>query len=76
MEKVRFRIDTKCDSLLNNISKAFNSVIIEARDKPIVTMLEETIIYMMEIWASNRMRFGNYIDDAIFPNITESYYIH
>lgn len=46
--------------------EAFNGVIIKARAKPIVTMLEEIWIYMMEMWACNRMRFGNYTDDAIF----------
>jgi hypothetical protein len=30
----------KCDLLVNNISKCFNSYILKARDKPILTMLE------------------------------------
>lgn len=49
--------------------EAFNNVIIEARAKPIVTLLEEIRTYLMERWESNRMRFGNYIDDDILPNI-------
>jgi hypothetical protein len=30
----------KCDLLVNNISKYFNSYILKARDKPILTMME------------------------------------
>ena len=30
----------KCDILLNNLCEAFNVAIVEARDKPIITMLE------------------------------------
>jgi hypothetical protein len=30
----------KCDLLVNNISECFNSYILKARDKPILTMLE------------------------------------
>lgn len=45
--------------MLNNMYEAFNSVIIEARAKPIVTMLEEIKTYKIERWAKNRMRFAN-----------------
>ncbi|KAL4388868.1 hypothetical protein GQ457_09G012750 [Hibiscus cannabinus] len=31
---------SKCDMLLNNLSECFNKIILEARDKPILTMLE------------------------------------
>jgi hypothetical protein len=30
----------KCDLLVNNISECFNSYILKARDKPILTMME------------------------------------
>ena len=48
--KSQFKTNSKCDSLLNNMSEAFNSVIIEARAKPIVTMLEYIRTYIMERW--------------------------
>lgn len=57
--KSQFKTTSKCDSMLNNMYEAFNSVIIEARAKPIVTMLEEIKTYKIERWAKNRMRFAN-----------------
>ena len=33
----------------NGISKSFNAVIVEARRKPIITMLEELRLYIMEM---------------------------
>lgn len=51
------------------MSEAFNTIIIEERDKLTMTMLKEIKTYMMERWASNRMRFRNYSDDVILPNI-------
>lgn len=38
--KHAFRSHSKCDMLLNNISESFNSYILEARSKPILTMFE------------------------------------
>ncbi|ONK68337.1 uncharacterized protein A4U43_C05F10370 [Asparagus officinalis] len=35
-----FPIDIKCDLLCNNISEAFNKYILEARDEPIISMME------------------------------------
>ncbi|XP_058726957.1 uncharacterized protein LOC131598362 [Vicia villosa] len=67
--KSDFKVTNKCDTLLNNMSEAFNSVILESRTKPLVTMLEEIRTYFMERWAKNRMRFENLPDDAVLPNI-------
>ncbi|KAK8918817.1 hypothetical protein KSP39_PZI021402 [Platanthera zijinensis] len=39
---------TKCDMLLNNLCECFNNVIMKARDKPIITMLEIIRIIMMK----------------------------
>ncbi|KAL4302105.1 hypothetical protein GQ457_10G017080 [Hibiscus cannabinus] len=38
--KSHFSTRSKCDMLLNILSECFNKVILEARDKPILTMLE------------------------------------
>jgi len=35
-----FNESPKCDLIVNNISECFNSYILKARDKPILTMLE------------------------------------
>jgi hypothetical protein len=50
--KSRFTEHSKCDTLVNNMSETFNSVILGPRGKPIVTMLEEIISYLMERWAT------------------------
>ncbi|KAL4334052.1 hypothetical protein GQ457_07G008780 [Hibiscus cannabinus] len=38
--KSHFSTRSKCDMLLNKLSECFNKIIVEARDKPILTMLE------------------------------------
>lgn len=47
--KSRFRTSTGCGSLVNNMPEEFNSVFVAARAKPIVTMLEEIRVYIMQI---------------------------
>ncbi|CAI9279568.1 unnamed protein product [Lactuca saligna] len=37
-----------CDAVKNGMSESFNVVIVDARKKPIITMLEELRMYMME----------------------------
>ncbi|KAI5338730.1 hypothetical protein L3X38_018002 [Prunus dulcis] len=44
----------KCDILLNNLYEAFNSAILDARDKPILTMLGPLRMYMMLRMAKQR----------------------
>ncbi|KAL4334057.1 hypothetical protein GQ457_07G008990 [Hibiscus cannabinus] len=38
--KSHFSCNSKCDMLLNNLCESFNKFILDARDKPIITMLE------------------------------------
>ncbi|KAL4377378.1 hypothetical protein GQ457_02G020060 [Hibiscus cannabinus] len=38
--KSHFSCNSKCDMLLNNLCESFNNFILDARDKPIITMLE------------------------------------
>lgn len=47
------------------MSKSFNSVILDSRVKPLVTMPEEIRTYIMEKWANNRMRFQNISDNEV-----------
>ncbi|XP_025678908.1 uncharacterized protein [Arachis hypogaea] len=61
----RFTFLSKCDSLVNNMSESFNSVLVEARENPIVSMLEDIRIYMMTRWAANRERVLNYPGNII-----------
>ncbi|XP_072062123.1 uncharacterized protein [Arachis hypogaea] len=64
----RFSFHSKCDSLVNNMSESFNAVIVEAREKPIVTMLEDIRVYIMTKWAANRARIQVY-QGNIMPTI-------
>uniref|UniRef100_A0A803QCI4 Uncharacterized protein n=1 Tax=Cannabis sativa TaxID=3483 RepID=A0A803QCI4_CANSA len=45
--KSHFRVGVKCDMLLNNLCESFNSAILPARDKPIVTLLEKIRFWLM-----------------------------
>ena len=42
-----FRILSKCDILLNNLCESFNSIILDAREQPIIGMLETIRFYLM-----------------------------
>ncbi|XP_017416406.1 uncharacterized protein LOC108327185 [Vigna angularis] len=64
----RFTSTTQCDTLVNNMSEAFNSVLVNTRTKPIITMLEEIRLYMMKRWATNRSRVTSF-KSSICPKI-------
>jgi hypothetical protein len=67
--RAMFKGDTQCDTLVNNISEAFNSVIVVPRSKPIVSMLEDIRVYVMERWQINREKIAKYADGEVLPNI-------
>ncbi|XP_022634759.1 uncharacterized protein LOC111241397 [Vigna radiata var. radiata] len=64
----RFTAQASCDSLDNNISECFNSVLIHARGKPIITLLEDIRLYLMKRWATNRMKVAS-MDFNVCPKI-------
>lgn len=66
--KYRFRTTPRCDTLMNNMLEAFNSVFITARAKPIVTIIEEIRVYLMLRWESNWQKIFKY-EGHILPNI-------
>ena len=45
--KSHFRVHVKCDMLINNLCESFNSAILPARDKAIVTLLEKVRFWIM-----------------------------
>ena len=49
-----FGIEVKCDMLLNNLCESFNAAIITARDKPILSMLEDIRVYLMRMLNARR----------------------
>ncbi|CAK8579156.1 unnamed protein product [Lathyrus sativus] len=66
--KSKFTTGPKCDTLVNNMLEAFNSVFGDERGKPVVTMLEEIRVYLMQRWESNRQKIAK-CADTIMPNI-------
>ncbi|XP_016200246.1 uncharacterized protein LOC107641265 [Arachis ipaensis] len=56
----KFGTWSNCDTLVNNMCEVFNSVIVDAREKPIVSMLEDIRVYIMRRWADNRDRIIEY----------------
>lgn len=58
--KHAFSFYPKCDVLMNNLSESFNSTILLARDKPIITMLEWIRSYLMGRFAALKEKLSKY----------------
>ncbi|CAI9303910.1 unnamed protein product [Lactuca saligna] len=59
-----FQIGRCCDAVENGFSESFNAVIVDARKKPIITMLEEIRLYMMDRIYNMKLKgqqWGNHI---------------
>ncbi|XP_070035544.1 uncharacterized protein [Nicotiana tomentosiformis] len=69
--KSHFPQTVKCDTLLNNICEYFNSMIIEARDKPIITLLEKLRYHLMTSIQANRDKCAKWNDNDICPRIKD-----
>ncbi|GJS59076.1 zinc finger, PMZ-type containing protein, partial [Tanacetum coccineum] len=66
--RVFFEIDRKCAAFENEISKSFNRAILGPRHKPIITMLEEIRLYIMQrLVAMNKLAFN--LEDRITPSV-------
>ena len=63
-----FRTTVKCDILLNNLCESFNSVILDAREKPILGMLENIRICLMERLRTKR-EWMRKMNEEICPKI-------
>uniref|UniRef100_A0A2N9H765 CCHC-type domain-containing protein n=1 Tax=Fagus sylvatica TaxID=28930 RepID=A0A2N9H765_FAGSY len=50
----KFTGNAKSDALLNNMCECFNSKIIEAREKPIISLVEDIRLYLMRRFQYNR----------------------
>ncbi|XP_058774237.1 uncharacterized protein LOC131648501 [Vicia villosa] len=61
-----YRLLHAIDELVPRVEQ---SVILESRAKPLITMMEEIWIYMMERWATNRLRFQKLAYVEVLPNI-------
>ncbi|KAK3183169.1 hypothetical protein Dsin_030455 [Dipteronia sinensis] len=49
-----FKYTALCDMLCNNMCEAFNSVILQARDKPVITLIEMIMVYLMKRLVTKR----------------------
>ncbi|KAL0398119.1 UNVERIFIED_CONTAM: hypothetical protein Sradi_2155200 [Sesamum radiatum] len=67
--KSHFTEHPKCDMLLNNVCESFNANILNARDKPILTMLEWIREYLMKRLQENRDRAAKKWKGTICPKI-------
>ncbi|XP_014494949.1 uncharacterized protein LOC106756857 [Vigna radiata var. radiata] len=63
--KHAFSAYSRCDVLINNLSESFNSTILLARDKPIITMMEWIGSYLMSRFASLREKVDSYHGDVM-----------
>ncbi|KAL0360085.1 UNVERIFIED_CONTAM: hypothetical protein Sradi_3693000 [Sesamum radiatum] len=67
--KSHFTEIPKCDMLLNNCCESFNANIMDARDKPILTMLEWIREYLMRRLQENRDKAARKWTDGLCPKI-------
>ncbi|XP_049361082.1 uncharacterized protein LOC125825838 [Solanum verrucosum] len=65
-----FKTNIRCDMLLNNLCESFNKYILDARDKPIITMLEMIKNKLMKRLHSKRIWIEKY-QDKICPKIVK-----
>ncbi|XP_052726188.1 uncharacterized protein LOC128194667 [Vigna angularis] len=64
----RFTSRSQCDTLVNNMCESFNSVLVDSRSKPIISMLEDIRVYIMKRWAANRTKITSY-QGSICPKV-------
>jgi hypothetical protein len=58
-----FDTTPKCDLIMNNLCECFNSYIIQARDKPIITMLEMIRKKLMRRYQKKRQGIREYVGE-------------
>ncbi|KAH7845605.1 hypothetical protein Vadar_004008 [Vaccinium darrowii] len=68
--RLHFNVASKCDMLLNNICKSFNAAILDARDKPMLTMLERIRIYLIRFLVRRRASVEKW-HDQLGPKIVK-----
>ena len=63
-----FKDTTLCDMLCNNMCEAFNKAILQARDKPMITLMEMIRNYLMKRLVRKRAEVEKWNHD-IGPNV-------
>ena len=70
MDQVTFHSKVISDCYVNNLSESFNSMILKARDQPIIAMLEWIRVMLMTRMYSKRTGIEKFTSD-ICPNIVQ-----
>ena len=69
--KAFFQTDSCCASFENGISESFNGKLLGARGKPIITMLEDIRVYIMQrTWCMSEKAAK--LDDTITPSVRKN----
>ncbi|XP_057718638.1 uncharacterized protein LOC130933129 [Arachis stenosperma] len=68
--KSQFSHRAKLDNICNNACEVFNARIKEARNKPIITLLEEVRMFVMRNIAKNTVKLVNHV--GILPPVIQS----
>ncbi|KAK2648069.1 hypothetical protein Ddye_015558 [Dipteronia dyeriana] len=61
--RVFFKDTTLYDMLCNNMCEAFNKAILQARDKPVITLMEMIMNYLMKILVRKRIEVEKWHND-------------
>ena len=65
-----FQIGSNCEAIENGFSECFNSVLLQVRNKPLITMLEGIRVIVMERMNTMRKMMAKWDNDTdICPNI-------
>jgi hypothetical protein len=66
--KHKFKVHSKCDTLVNNMCELFNGVILKARKKPIIGLVEDIRLYLMRRFEACREGIKK-VEGDLCPNI-------
>nr|XP_023877950.1 uncharacterized protein LOC111990411 [Quercus suber] len=58
--RAAFKTFPRCDALTNNLCESFNALILEFRDKPIITMIEEIRCCLMDRYVKMKQLIARY----------------
>jgi transposase-like protein len=66
--KHKCKVHSKCDTLVNNMCELFNEVILKARKKPIIGLVEDKRLYLMRRFEACREGIKK-VEGDLCPNI-------
>jgi hypothetical protein len=66
--KHKFKVHSKCDTLVNNMCESFNGVILKARQKPIIGLVEDIRLYLLRRFEACREGIKK-VEGDLCPNI-------